>query len=181
VLLTFSLNHCGDVNKIGREMSIRQELVQVENPQSQNLIFGQTHFIKSVEDLYEALIQTAPGVKFGIAFCEASGERLVRFDGNDAELLELAKKNAVKIGCGHTFVIFMKDMFPINCLNRVKDVPEVCRVFAATSNPLQVIVAVSEQGRGVLGVIDGEPPLGVESEGDQEKRRAFLRMIKYKK
>jgi len=131
--------------------------------------------------LYEALIQTAPGVKFGVAFCEASGERLVRWDGNDEGLIDLAKQNAVKIGCGHTFIIFMKDMFPVNCLNRIKEVPEVCRIYCATANPLQVIVAKSEQGRGVLGVIDGQPPLGVEEEKDQEKRKAFLRMIKYKR
>lgn len=150
--------------------------------------------------MYEALVQTGPGVKFGIAFCEASGERLVRWDGNDSGLIELAQKNALEIGCGHTFIIFMKDMFPVNCLDRIKHVPEVCRIFCATANPLQVIVAKTDLGRGnlllqtqpsgnpfsflclgVVGVIDGQPPLRVETEKDQEKRKDFLRMTHYKR
>jgi len=157
------------------------ETVSVENPDGLNLIFGQSHFIKTVEDLYEALIQSGISLKFGLAFCEASGPRLVRWDGNDEKLIELAKKNALSVGCGHTFFVFLDKGFPINVTNAIKNVPEVCRIFCATANPLQVVVAVTQQGRGVSAVIDGQPPLGVEGEKDQEERRSFLRKIGYKK
>ena len=162
-------------------MSIRQELVTVENPSEYNLIFGQSHFIKTVEDVYEALIQSAPGIKFGVAFCEASGDRLIRFDGNDEEMKSLAVKNAQRIGCGHTFIIFMKDAYPINVMHILRTVPEIVRLFAATANPLQVVVFETEQGRGVGGVIDGQPPLGVETEKDQEDRMQLLRRFGYKR
>jgi hypothetical protein len=157
------------------------EMVTVDNPENLNLIFGQSHFIKTIEDLYEALIQCSMSIKFGVAFCEASGDRLVRWDGNDNSLIELAKNNAVKIGCGHTFIVFMKDAFPVNCLNAIKNVPEVARIFCATANPLQVIVAKSSQGRGVMGVIDGQSPLGVEDQEKQQERKTFLRKIGYKR
>ena len=161
--------------------SVTMESVRVSIPDGANLIFGQSHFIKTVEDLYEALVSASPSLKFGIAFCEASGKRLIRSDGNSPELIGLAEKSAQAVACGHTFFIYMKDGFPVNILNRVKDVPEVCRVFCATANPLEVIVAASEQGRGVMGVIDGETPLGIESEADKKDRIAFLRMIGYKR
>ena len=162
-------------------MSVELELVQVENPEELNLIFGQSHFIKTVEDLYECLIQSCPGIKFGLAFCEASGPCLIRTEGNDDGLIALATKNAQKIGCGHSFIIFLKDAFPINVLKSVQNVAEIVNIFAATANPLQVVVAKSEQGRGVMGVIDGFSPKGVETAEDQEKRMGFLRMIKYKR
>src|SRR5579871_3339979 len=155
--------------------------VALEIPESGNLILGQTHFIKSVEDLYEALVNTVPQMKFGIAFNEASGPCLTRVDGNDNALKALAAKNATAIAAGHIFVIVMRDGYPINVLGRIRDVPEVCNIFCATANPVQVVVAESEQGRGVVGVIDGFPPKGVETAEDAEKRRGFLRMIGYKR
>ena len=161
-------------------MSVQLELVQVENPNELNLIFGQSHFIKTVEDLYECLVQSCPGIKFGIAFCEASGPCLIRTDGNDPELVTLAQKNAEKIGCGHSFIVFLKDAFPINVLKSVQSVAEIVNIFAATANPLQVVVAKSEQGRGVMGVIDGFSPKGVEKEEDKKNRHSFLRTIHYK-
>jgi len=157
------------------------ELVQIQKPEALNFILGQSHFIKTVEDLHEALVNAVPGVKFGLAFCEASGACLVRVSGNDPALQELAAQNALKIGAGHSFIIFLGEGFyPINVLNRVKDVPEVARIFCATANPTQVIVAVSEQGRGILGVIDGEAPKGVEDESGKTWRHNFLRLIGYK-
>lgn len=157
------------------------KLIPVEKPGDLNFILGQTHFIKSVEDLHEALVQAAPGIKFGLAFCEASGPTLVRASGNDADLVDLATRNAVAVGAGHTFFIFLgPGYFPINVLNAVKQVPEVCHVFCATANPTQVVVAESEQGRGILGVIDGYSPKGVETEADVTRRKEFLRMIGYK-
>lgn len=162
-------------------MSVELELVQVENPNELNLIFGQSHFIKTVEDIYEALIQSCPGIKFGLAFCEASGPCLVRTDGNDDALIELATKNAQKIGCGHSFIIFIKDAFPINVLHALRTVAEIVTLYAATANPLQVVVAKSEQGRGVMGVIDGFSPKGVESEQDKEDRMQLLRRFGYKR
>lgn len=153
----------------------------MENPQRLNLILGQSHFIKTVEDLYEILITSVPGIKFGLAFCEASGDKLVRSDGNDQELIKLAEKNAMKIAAGHTFIIFLKDAYPINVLNQIKNCQEVCRIFCATSNPLQVIVAETSQGRGILGVIDGEKPVGIESEENKKERKEFLRKIMYKR
>src|SRR6266496_1839375 len=151
--------------------------VPLSIPENGNLILGQTHFIKSVEDLYEALVNTVPQMKFGIAFNEASGPCLTRVDGNDDSLKALAAQNASAIAAGHIFVIVLRDGYPINVLSRIKEVPEVCSIFCATANPVEVVVAQSEQGRGVLGVIDGVPPKGVETTEDADKRRAFLRMI----
>ena len=155
--------------------------VRLEIPEDGNLILGQTHFIKSVEDLYEALVNTVPQMKFGVAFNEASGPCLTRVDGNDDALKLLAAQNATAIAAGHIFVIVMRDGYPINVLTRIKDVPEVCSIFCATANPVEVVVAQSEQGRGVLGVIDGSSPKGVESAEDAQKRREFLRKIGYKR
>ncbi len=157
------------------------QLVPLELPENGNLILGQTHFIKSVEDLYEALVNTVPQIKFGVAFNEASGPCLTRADGNDDGLKALAIRNASALAAGHIFVIVMRDAYPINVLGRIKDVPEVCSIFCATANPVQAVVVESEQGRGVLGVIDGVPPKGVETAEDAEKRRGFLRMIGYKR
>ena len=157
------------------------QLVPLEIPENGNLILGQTHFIKSVEDLYEALVNAAPQIKFGVAFNEASGPCLTRADGNDDALKALAIRNASALAAGHIFVIVMRDAYPINVLGRIKDVPEVCSIFCATANPVQAVIVESEQGRGVLGVIDGAPPKGVETAGDLEKRRGFLRTIGYKR
>src|SRR5208283_3259377 len=151
--------------------------IRLEVPQDGNLIVGQTHFIKTVEDLCEAIVNTVPQAKFGVAFNEASGACLTRVDGNDAELKALAGRNAAAIGAGHVFVVTLRDAYPINVLNRIKDVPEVCSIFCATANPVEAIVAQTDQGRGVLGVIDGFPPKGVETAEDAGQRRAFLRMI----
>lgn len=156
------------------------KLIPIEKPDELNVILGQSHFIKTVEDLHEALIQGVPGLKFGLAFCEASGPRLIRFSGTDDEMIAGARKACVDVAAGHFFAIFLKDAFPINVLNSIKMVPEVCRIFCATANPLQVIVVESGEGRGVAGVIDGQPPLGEESEEQQQERREFLRMIGYK-
>ena len=154
--------------------------VKIENPNSMNLILGQSHFIKTVEDIYEAIVGTVPMAKFGIAFCEASDVCLVRHTGTDDEMRELAKKNAYALSAGHSFIIFMKDMFPVNVLNAIKNVPEVCRIFCATANPVEVILAESEQGRGILGVIDGFASKGIETDDDIEKRKDLLRKIGYK-
>jgi len=155
-------------------------VVKIENPEHLNLIFGQSHFIKTVEDLHEALVNSVPQIKFGVAFCEASDRRLVRWSGNDDELINLARKNAFQIAAGHVFIIFMKNAFPINVLKEVKNVPEVCRIFCATANPVEVIIAESDLGRGVLGVIDGHKSLGIETEVDIEQRKALLRKFGYK-
>jgi adenosine/AMP kinase len=157
------------------------KLVPLEIPENGNLIVGQTHFIKSVEDIYEAIVNTVPQMKFGIAFNEASGPCLTRVDGNDESLQALACRNATALAAGHIFVVAMREGYPINVLGRIKDVPEVCGVFCATANPAQAVVAESEQGRGVMGVIDGFPPKGVETAEDAGKRRGFLRMIGYKR
>ncbi len=154
--------------------------VKMETPEGCNLILGQSHFIKTVEDLYEAMATSTPEVKFGLAFCEASGDRLVRVEGNDEGLREAAAGNALRLGCGHSFVVLMRDAFPINVLNQVKMVPEVCTIYAATANPLEVLVAETDQGRGILGVIDGQPPLGVEDEEGVRWRKEFLRKFGYK-
>jgi len=157
------------------------KLVAIEKPEEINFILGQTHFIKSVEDLHEALVNAVPGIKFGLAFCEASGACLVRLSGTDETLVELAKRNALAIGAGHSFIIFLgKGFYPINVLNAVKLVPEVCRIFCATANPTQVVIAESEQGRGILGVIDGFPPKGAEDQEGITWRKNLLRMIGYK-
>jgi len=163
-------------------MDIKLTVIQIEKPEPINFILGQTHFIKSVEDIHEALVGAVPGIKFGLAFCEASGKCLVRWSGTDPAMVELAQKNAKSLAAGHCFIIFLGDGFyPVNVLNTIKMVPEVCRVFCATANPLQVIVAASEQGRGILGVIDGSSPAGVEQAADREWRLGFLRKIGYKR
>ncbi len=155
--------------------------VRLEIPEDGNIIVGQTHFIKSVEDLYEAIVTTAPQMKFGIAFNEASGPCLIRVEGNDADLQQFAVRNASAIAAGHVFVIALRGGFPINILGRVKDVPEVCSIFCATANPVEVVVAETGQGRGVLGVVDGYSPKGVETEADAAARKEFLRRIGYKR
>jgi adenosine/AMP kinase len=154
--------------------------IPIENPEQLNFILGHSHFIKTVEDLYEAMVNTVPGAKFGVAFCEASDVCLVRFAGTDDGLIALAQKNALNLGAGHSFIIFMRDMFPVNVLNAVKRVPEVCRVFCATANPVEVIVAETEMGRGILGVIDGYRTKGIEGDEEIAKRKSFLRAIGYK-
>ena len=159
---------------------IETHTVAIENPEELNLILGQSHFIKTVEDLHETLAGGVPGLGFGIAFCEASGPRLVRRSGNEPGLVDLATRNALAIGAGHAFIVFLRDGFPVNVLNQVKLVPEVCRIYCATANPVQVIVAETDQGRGILGVVDGGSPLGVETESDVAERRALLRRIGYK-
>lgn len=161
--------------------TIKTKVIQVDIPEGINIIFGMSHFIKTVEDLYETLITSSGNIKFGLAFCEASAKRLIRADGNDDELIAAATRAADDVGCGHTFFIYLKEAFPINVLQRVKAVDEVCRIFCATANPVQVVIAESSQGRGVMGVIDGESPLGVETEQDKAERQAFLRTIQYKR
>jgi len=157
------------------------KLISIDKPADLNFILGQSHFIKTVEDLHEALVQAVPGIKFGLAFCESSGPALVRASGTDEPLVELAKKNALALGAGHSFIVVLgSGYFPINVLNTVKMVPEVCRVFCATANPTQVIVAESDQGRGILGVIDGDKTKGVETDADVAHRKEFLRKIGYK-
>jgi adenosine/AMP kinase len=154
--------------------------VRIEKPDDMNFILGHAHFIKTVEDLYEVIVQTNPAMKFGIAFCEASGPCLVRHAGNDERLVEIAQRNALRLAAGHSFLIFMEQGFPVNILNAVKTVPEVCRVYCATANPTEVIIAETAQGRGILGVVDGERSKGVEAEEDIRKRKDFLRKIGYK-
>jgi len=154
--------------------------IAVDKPADLNFILGQSHFIKTVEDLYEALVQTVPGMRFGIGFCESSGPALVRFAGNDQRLIELAQKNALALACGHCFIIFMEGGFPVNVLNTVKNVAEVCQIYCATANPVEVIVAETEQGRGILGVVDGVKTKGVEADADIKVRKEFLRKIGYK-
>src|SRR5439155_4084092 len=154
--------------------------VTIEKPEDLNLILGQSHFIKTVEDLYETLAGASPHLKFGIAFCESSGPRLVRRAGNDDELVELATRNAMAIGAGHCFIVFLRKGYPVNVLNAVKQVPEVCRIYCATANPVEVLIAETEQGRGIVGVIDGGSPLGVETDDDVAARKELLRTIGYK-
>jgi len=154
--------------------------IKIDNPDELNFILGHSHFIKTVEDVHEAIVCTVPGAKFGVAFCEASMECLVRYSGTDEAMIDIAKKNAYELSAGHTFIIFMKDMFPINILNVIQSVPEVARIHCATANPVEVILAETDQGRGILGVIDGFSSKGIESEDDIEKRKGFLRMIGYK-
>jgi adenosine/AMP kinase len=155
-------------------------IVRIEKPDDVNFILGQTHFIKSIEDLYEAIVQTNPSMKFGIAFCEASGPTLLRFVGNDPVLVELAQKNGMALAAGHSFLVFVDKGFPVNVLNARKNVPEVCHVFCATANPTDVVIAETEQGRGILGVVDGFRTKGIETEVDIVKRKQFLRTIGYK-
>ena len=155
--------------------------VKIEVLPDTNIILGQAHFIKTVEDLYEALVSSAPDIKFGVAFCEASMERLVRSEGNDEELIKAAQDNALAIGCGHSFLIYIRNAFPINVLGAVQNVQEVCNIFCATANPVEVIIARTEQGGGILGVVDGESPVGIETEKDVKERKTFLRTIGYKR
>jgi adenosine/AMP kinase len=154
--------------------------VRVDKPDDLNVIVGQSHFVKTVEDLHEALVGVGGQLRFGIAFCEASGPCLVRRSGNDDELVELATKNALAVGAGHVFFVFLRDGYPVNVLNQVKMVPEVCRIFCATANPLEILVAETAAGRGVVGVVDGLPPAGVETEDDVAARKQLLRAIGYK-
>ena len=163
------------------DTTMKTHIMTVDIPADCNVIFGNSHFIKTVEDLYETLVTASPSIKFGIAFCEASQKRLIRTDGNDPDLVERAAQAAFDVGCGHTFFVFLRDAFPINVLNRIKQVQEVTRIFCATANPLQVIVAATGQGRGVMAVIDGEAPLGIETDDDKVERREFLRRIGYKR
>lgn len=155
--------------------------IKIEIPQGANIILGQTHFIKTIEDLYEIIVTTVPQAKFGIAFCEASGPCLIRFEGNDKELTDKAVENASNVGAGHVFIIIIRDAFPINILNAVKNCQEVCNIFCATANPVDVIVAETRQGRGIMGVVDGFSPKGIETDEDKNKRKDFLKKIGYKK
>jgi hypothetical protein len=154
--------------------------VKIDKPEDMNFILGQSHFIKTVEDIHEAVVGTVPQMKFGVAFCESSGPALVRFSGNEPRLIELAKKNALSLAAGHCFIIFIENGYPVNILNAVKDVPEVCRIFCATANPVEVIIAETENGRGILGVIDGVKTKGLESDEDIRSRKDLLRKIGYK-
>jgi len=156
------------------------KLVPIDNPDALNLILGQSHFIKTVEDIHEALVNTVPGIQFGLAFCEASGDTLIRHSGTAPDLEQLAVSNAQEIGAGHSFIVLLRDAFPINVLSAIRRVPEVCSIFCATANPVQVVIAESEQGRGILGVIDGSSPSGVEDEAGIAWRQSFLRKIGYK-
>jgi adenosine/AMP kinase len=153
---------------------------RLEIPEGANIIFGQSHFIKTVEDLYEVIVAGVPGARFGIAFCEASGHCLIRSEGNDPDLIAIAQKNASAVGAGHTFIVVLKDAFPINCLNAIKMCQEVCTIYCATANPVEVIIAETDQGSGVLGVIDGMSPKGVEDKAGVQWRRKLLRDFKYK-
>jgi adenosine/AMP kinase len=156
------------------------KVVKMEIPEDANIILGQSHFIKTVEDIYEAMASSVPGINFGLAFCEASDACLVRHTGTDEDLTELAGKNALNLSAGHCFILFMKDIFPVNVLNAIKNVPEVCRIFCATANPVEVVIAETEQGRGILGVIDGYASKGIETEDDIKARKELLRTIGYK-
>jgi len=156
------------------------KVVKLEAPKDCNLILGQSHFIKSPEDLYEALVNSVPGIRFGLAFCEASGPCLVRHEGTDEELRKLAAQKVLEIGAGHSFLIFLRGAYPINVLNAIKSVPEVCSIYCATANPIEVVLVETEQGRGILGVIDGQKSKGIEADKDAEDRKAFLRRIGYK-
>lgn len=154
---------------------------KIEKPDDINFVLGQSHFIKTVEDIHEAMVQSVPGIKFGLAFCESSGPALVRWSGTDDEMIELAKRNAHGLGAGHSFILFLgRGFFPVNILNVLKMAPEVCRIFCATANPVEVIIAESEQGRGIMGIIDGVSPKGIETADDIAQRKDFLRMIGYK-
>lgn len=156
------------------------KIIKIDKPEEMNLILGQAHFIKTVEDLHEAMANSAPGLRFGISFCESSGPCLVRSSGNDEELIAMTRSNAVSLSAGHAFIILMDGGFPINVLNAIKQVPEVCRIYCATANPVEVVVAETDQGRGIMGVIDGFASRGVESDADVKARKEFLRLIGYK-
>src|SRR3989339_13887 len=154
--------------------------VKIEKPETTNFILGQSHFIKTVEDIHEAIVQTNSHMRFGVGFCESSGPALVRFSGNDPAMIELAKSNAMALSCGHSFILLIEDGFPVNILNVIKNLPEVCNIYCATANPVEVIVAESTQGRGILGVIDGLKTQGIETDADIKTRKEFLRKIGYK-
>lgn len=154
--------------------------IKIANPEQLNLILGHAHFIKTVEDIHEAIVNTVPDARFGLAFCEASDVCLVRYSGTDDALVELARTNALQLGAGHSFIVFMRDMFPVNILNSIQAVPEVCRIYCATANPVEVVIAQTDQGRGIMGVIDGFASKGIETEADIVKRKALLRAIGYK-
>ena len=154
--------------------------VKIQKPEDMNFILGQTHFIKTVEDIYEVMVNSVPNAKFGIAFCEASGACKIRVEGNDEELTALAEKNAANLAAGHSFIVFMKDCYPLNVLNSIQTIPEVCNIYCATANQTEVIIAKSKTGCGILGIIDGSRPKGVENKEDKEWRKKFLRDIKYK-
>ncbi len=156
-------------------------LVKIEPPRDCNVILGMAHFIKTVEDIYEAMVNSVPNVKFGLAFCESSGECLVRVEGTDEELKKAAGENMLRLGCGHSFLVFLRGAYPINVLNAIKHVPEVCSIYAATANPLEVVVAETQQGKGILGVVDGLKPKGIEDEKGVEWRKGILRKFGYKK
>jgi hypothetical protein len=156
------------------------KIIRIDKPTDMNFILGQSHFIKTVEDIYEAVVSTNPNIKFGLAFCESSGPALVRFVGNDQKLIDIAKKNAMNLSAGHTFILFIENGFPVNILNTIKMVPEVCNIFCATANPVEVVIAETEQGRGILGVIDGLKTKGIETDDDIKFRKDFLRKIGYK-
>ena len=162
----------------GVNMEIK--IIEIENPEGLNFIIGQSHFIKTVEDVYEALVNTIPGIKFGFAFCESSDKRLIRFTGTENNLIELAKKNALTIGAGHSFILFLKDAYPINILKTLRTVPEIVGFYCATANPVKVIIAEDGEQRGILGILDGMKPLGVEKDEDKKERKEFLRKIGYK-
>jgi hypothetical protein len=163
-----------------KEVTMQLVTVRIEKPETTNVILGQSHFIKTVEDIYEAIVQTNPQMKFGLGFCESSGPALLRWVGNDQGLIELAKKNAMNIACGHSFILFIENGFPVNILNVIKNIPEVCTIYCATANPIEVIIAETEQGRGILGVIDGMKTKGIETETDIKARKELLRKIGYK-
>jgi adenosine/AMP kinase len=163
-----------------KERAMELKIVNIKKPEDTNFILGQSHFIKTVEDIHEAIVQTSSQMKFGVGFCESSGPALVRFTGNDPSLIELAKDNAMALSCGHCFILFMEHGFPVNILNTIKNIPEVCTIYCATANPVDVIVAETEQGRGILGVIDGVKTKGIETDEDIKARKEFLRKIGYK-
>jgi adenosine/AMP kinase len=170
-------SNCGEI----QEAEMDLVTVNIEKPENVNFILGQSHFIKTVEDIHETLVSSVPGIRFGVAFCEASGKCLVRWSGTDAEMIALAQRNALSIGAGHSFLIFLAEgYYPVNVLNAIKNVPEVCRIFCATANPTKVIVTDDGEGRGIMGVIDGQKPQGIEAESDIAWRKGFLRQIGYK-
>jgi hypothetical protein len=171
---------CSDSGRNAKETAVELITIAIDKPSDVNFILGQSHFIKTIEDLHEAIVQTVPQMKFGIAFCESSGPALVRRTGNDAELIELAQRNALALSCGHCFIVFMTGGFPINILNTIKAVPEVCAIYCATANPVEVIVADTGNGRGILGVVDGVRSKGIETESDVEARKQMLRKFGYK-
>jgi len=161
-------------------MKVEFEIIGFEKPETSNVIIGQAHFIKTVEDIYEVLVGSVPSIQFGLAFCESSGKCLVRQAGTNEALVAIAGNNALRIGCGHMFIVVLQDTYPINVLNQIKNVPEVCRIFCATANALQVIVAATEQGRSFIGVVDGSAPRGIETKQDVQERKQLLRKFGYK-